>query len=267
MKLNIVPAKMGLQWVKLGIKTFFKQPLALAGLFFMFMAVMSVLSMLPIVGNLLALALLPAATLGLMAATHEATKGKFPMPSILITAFRAGQHQIKAMLVLGAVYAVGFLLVMGASALADGGKFAQLYLVGGSLSREVMTQGDFQGAMWVGMLLYLPLSMLFWHAPALVHWHGVSPMKSLFFSFMACVKNFGAYAVFGLAWMGVFLVMGTAITTLAALIGGPNAAGVAMFPTALLLAAMFFTSIYFTFQSTFDSTDQPGLKAPTGDAA
>ena len=42
----------------------------------------------------LALALLPAATLGLMAATQEATKGKFPMPSILISAFRAGNQRM-----------------------------------------------------------------------------------------------------------------------------------------------------------------------------
>ena len=41
MKLNIVPARTGLLWVKLGIKTFFGQPLAMSGLFFMFMAVLS----------------------------------------------------------------------------------------------------------------------------------------------------------------------------------------------------------------------------------
>ena len=35
MKLNIVPARTGLTWVKLGISTFFKQPLAIVGLFFM----------------------------------------------------------------------------------------------------------------------------------------------------------------------------------------------------------------------------------------
>ena len=84
----------GIQWVKLGMRTFFKQPLALAGLFFMFMAVMSVLSIVPVLGNALALALLPAATLGLMAATLESTRGKFPMPSILISAFRAGQRAL-----------------------------------------------------------------------------------------------------------------------------------------------------------------------------
>ena len=262
MKLNIVPASMGFQWVKLGIKTFFKQPLALAGLFFMFMAAMSVLSMVPIIGNLVALGLLPAATLGLMAATKEATKGKFPMPSILITAFRASQQQIKAMLILGAVYAVGFLVVMGFSALFDGGKFAQLYLVGGSLTRETVMTPDFQSAMWASMALYLPLSMLFWHAPALVHWHQLPPQKSLFFSFTACARNFGAYVVFGLSWMGVFMGVGAVMTTVAALIGGAAAAGSVMFPAALLLAAMFFTSIYFTFESTFESIAEAEPPSP-----
>ena len=254
MKLNIVPASMGFQWVKLGVKTFFKQPLALAGLFFMFMAAMSVLSMVPVIGNIAALALLPAATLGLMAATKEATKGKFPMPSILITAFRASQHQIKVMLILGAVYALGFLGVMGVSALFDGGQFAKLYLVGGALTRETVMTSDFQSAMWASMALYLPLSMLFWHAPALVHWHQLPPLKSVFFSFMACARNFGAYVVFGLSWMGMFMGIGIVVTTLGTLLGGPTAAGSAMFPAALLMAAMFFTSIYFTFESTFEST-------------
>jgi hypothetical protein len=62
--------------------------------------------------------------------------------------------------------------------------------------------------MWVAMALYLPLSLLFWHAPALVHWHGVPPLKSLFFSLVACMRNFKAFTLFGLAWVGVFLMGG-----------------------------------------------------------
>ncbi len=265
MKMNIVPARQGIQWVQLGVKTFFKQPLALAGLFFMFMAAMTVLSIVPLIGNLLALALLPAASLGLMAATREAVKGKFPMPSILIAGFRTGHQQVRSMLILGAVYAVGFLLVMGASALVDGGKFAKLYLVGGSLSRETVMQPDFQGAMWVSLALYVPLSMLFWHASALVHWHGMQPMKSLFFSFYACARNFVTYVVFGLAWFGVFLLMGLAVTMLAVLLGGPTAAATVMFPAAMLVAAMFFTSIFFTFESTFGPVDPPGSEPTPGE--
>jgi len=86
MRLNLVPPRTGLAWAKLGVRIFFKQPLAMSGLFFLFMAVLSVVSLLPFIGSALALALLPAATLGLMAATQQAERGKFPMPTILATA-------------------------------------------------------------------------------------------------------------------------------------------------------------------------------------
>ena len=258
MKLNSVPARTGLTWVKLGMTTFIKQPLAMSGLFFMFMALLSVATLVPFVGAALALALLPAATLGLMAATQEATKGKFPMPSILISAFRAGQQRKRAMMVLGALYATGFLALMGVSALFDGGQFARLYLVGGKITEELVLQDDFQLAMWVAMALYLPLSLLFWHAPALVHWYGVSPVKSLFFSFMACYKNFAAFIVFGLAWSSVFVLAAATVALTASLLGNPMLATVAMFPIALVIVAMFFTSIYFTFLDCFvETADDP----------
>lgn len=255
MKLKLVPARTGLLWVKLGIQTFWRQPLALGGLFFMFMALMSVASLLPWVGSALALGLLPAATLGLMAATKEAEQGKFPMPSVLISGFRAGQQRGRDMLVLGAVYAVGFLAVMGLSALADGGTFARLYLVGGTMTQEMILSPDFQTAVWVAMGLYLPLSLMFWHAPALVHWHGIAPAKSLFFSFVACLRNFWAFTVYALAWVGVFFLAGLVIMLLSVVLGQSDLMPVMMFPTAMLMAAMFFSSIYFTFRDCFDATD------------
>ncbi len=259
MKLNIVPARTGIQWVKLGCTTFFKQPLALAGLFFMFMASMSVLSIVPVLGNALALALLPAATLGLMMATREAAGGKFPMPSVMLAAFRTDKPKRQAMLMLGAIYAIGFLLVMGFSALFDGGKFAKLYLIGGSLSRELVMDAEFQAAMWVSMALYLPLAMLFWHAPALVYWQGMAPVKSLFFSMMACIRNFRAFLVYGVAWVGLFIVVSMGVTTVAALIGGAGAATAAMFPAAMLMAAMFFTSVYFSVKDCFEASSGESL--------
>lgn len=254
MKLQIVPAGQGVQWVKQGMRTFWRQPLALSGLFFMFMAAMSLLSMVPLLGNILALVILPGATLGLMAATKEALTGKFPMPVLLVSAFRAGKQQLQAMLLLGAIYAAGFLLVLGISALADGGKFAQLYLVGGAMSVELLQAPDFQLAVLLSMALYLPLSLLVWHAPALVHWHGVQPVKSLFFSLVACLRNFWAFTLFGLAWMGVFVGMGTAVSLVASLLGSVEVVSVMMFPLAMLMAAMFFTSLYFTFHDCFEET-------------
>jgi len=253
MKLNILPARLGVLWVKLGVRTFLRQPLALSGLFFIFMLLMSVLSMVPVLGNALALALLPGATLGLMAATQEAVKGKFPMPTVLLSGFRAGRQQMRSMLMLGLLYATGFLLVLAFSAMVDGGKFAKLYLLGGSIGPEVLQDGSFESAALLAMVLYLPLSLLFWHAPALVHWHGMSPVKSLFFSVVACWRNIGAFTVYSLAWMAFFVVVGTTIAVITSLSGSEELVTAMLFPCALIMAAMFFTSIYFTFADTFDT--------------
>lgn len=250
MRLQRVGARTGLQWVRLGIKTFWRQPLAMSGLFFLFMAVVSIVSAVPLVGVALALALLPAATLGLMAATREIAEGRFPMPTVLASAFRAGRERLRAMLQLGALYAAGFLLVMGISALFDGGQFARMYLGAGGVTAEAVRSAEFQTAMTVGMALYLPLALLFWHAPALVHWHGVSPVKSLFFSVMACWQNKGAMLVYLLGWLGTFMLGSTLVGLLAAMIG-PQAMQMAMFPAALLMAAMFFSSFYYTFRDSF----------------
>jgi len=246
MKLNVVPPRTGIQWVKLGIRTFFKQPLALAGLFFMYMAAVIVVSQVPYLGVVIGGMLVPAATLGLMAATAEATRGRFPMPSVLLSAFRAGRQRVRAMLVLGAVYTVAS---MGASALGS--------LVAGGPPAGA---GELDTSTLVVLALHVPLFLLFWHAPALVHWHGVSPGKSLFFSAVACLRNFGALFVYGFLWLGVFLAAGTVLGAVGLLLGGANMARAVMMPTALLMAAMFSTSIYFTFRDSFvaEPADEPG---------
>ena len=251
MKLNIVPARTGILWVRLGIRTFWRQPIAMTGLFFMFMALMSIASLLPYMGGFLALMLLPAATLGLMAAAREAFLGKFPMPTVLVSAFRAGQQRKKDILVLGVLYAISFLGVMGLSALLDGGEFARLYLMGGTFSRETLMRDDFQAAMWLSTVLYLPLSALFWHAPALIHWHGISPVKSMFFSAMACLGNWRAFLVYIFTWLGVFAAVALGVMVVTAITDSAELVSVMLLPLMLLMAAMFFTSSYFSFHDSF----------------
>ena len=258
MKLHIVPASRGIQWVKLGMQTFFRQPLALSGLFFMFLAVTSVLSVVPYVGILLALGLLPGASLGLMAATREASDGRFPMPWILLSAFRAGRVQLRAMLVLGALYALGIVFILGCTAVIDGGNFATLTLFGSALPAETLQDVNFRMAMLSFSLLNLPLSLLFFHAAALVYWHEVPPVKGLFFAVAGMVRNFRAYAVFGLVWMGVFICFGIIMRMLAALVGSVQEVPILFYPAALLMTATVFTSIYFTFLDSFTIT--PGAE-------
>lgn len=253
MKLNIVPARTGVTWVKLGISTFWRQPLALSGLFFMFLAVMTVVGTVPVLGLALALALLPACSLGLMAASREAETGKFPMPMVFLSAFRAGRAQLRAMLILGVLYGVAFWLIMGITALFDGGGFATRYMAGDMPTLEMAQSPATQVAMLVFLALQMPLSLMFWHAPALVHWHQVAPVKSVFFSLVACLRNFWAFTVFGLVWLLILLFAILVVSVFAALIGKPQVVGVTLLPVSMMIAAMFFTSTYFTFRDCFDT--------------
>ncbi len=249
MKLNIVPARTGIAWVKLGMRTFLKQPLALAGLFFMYMTAVIAVAQIPVVGVIIGGLLVPAATLGLMAATDEAAQGRFPMPSVLLSAFRAGRQRVRAMLVLGVTYTIGSLAATSLASLLLGGE-------------RGAAEGAFDGVTLLALVLHTPLFLMFWHAPALVHWHGVTPAKSLFFSLVACLRNFGAFGLYGISWLAVFLVVGTVFGLLGGMIGGQSMARAVMMPVALIMAAMFSTSIYFTFRDCFVATEDGGPAEP-----
>ncbi len=269
MKLRIVPASTGFAWVKLGIQTFFRQPLAMTGLFFMFMAVVSVLSVIPTIGTAVSLVLVPAATLGLMAASREALNGRFPMPTTLITAFRSGPSKVQPMLILGGMYAAALLLVVAFASLIGGLTPPVELAEGAQPTPEMAVQAIFNNpGFWFGLVLYLPTVMAFWHAPALVHWHGVSPVKSLFFSFMACWGNKGAFLLYMMGWVGVMFMLVLIMGLLATLLGGTQALGLVVYPAGLFIASMFHTSIYFTFRDSFVTDDSPTLPSPTtGDDA
>lgn len=263
MHLNVVPARTGLAWARKGVRTFWRQPMALTGLFVLFLAVLSSTAIVPVIGFLLALVLLPAGTLGLMAASRDADAGRKARPAALFAAFRAGPAYARQMLLLGVLYAGSFVVMLGISALFDGGAFAMGYVSGNRSASDMLNDPAVKMAMWATLVLYMPLSMLFWHAPALVYWYRISPAKSLFFSFVACVRNMGAFTVYALAWAGIFLLGGLAVgifTTLLLLTGivgdsgsalaGAVAAGLVTL-SALVLVAMFFNSLYFTFVDCF----------------
>ncbi|QNP47943.1 BPSS1780 family membrane protein [Diaphorobacter aerolatus] len=265
MKLHIVPARTGVDWVRQGIRVFWRQPLALTLLFFTTTAAMSLLSVIPMIGSIIALALLPAATLVMMEAAAETSLGRVPTPALIVHAFRTGRQRLGALAVLGGIYALLFLLIIGIASVFDGGQFARVYFGAEPLTQEIATSSGFVISTWIVMALYVPLSMLFWHAPGLVHWHGVSPVKALFFSVVACARNIGAFTIFSLAWFGVFVGAGIVVSlfvTLLAVAGLGNAVVAAiMIASALVLASMFFTSIVFTFRDNFEPPDRPSAPA------
>jgi len=272
MKLNLVPARTGVEWVRLGLRNFWRQPLAFVSLFLLFMAVISSVSQLPLVGRFLPLMLLPFSTLAFMVAASVADSAsgngnatgdvKKPTGALMFLAVaRAMRTEWRSLVVLGLISAVYFFLTVLATAVVDGGQFVRSYFLGEAPAKEVLESSRFQVANMLQLCLTLPLVAAMWHAPALVHWHKVEPVKSIFFSLVAMFRNFSAYALFWLVWCGVVLISLACVALIATVVIGVGSLGsdtgamaignILMVGTVLTLAAMAQASNWFTFRDTF----------------
>ena len=265
MKLHIVPARTGLQWVKLGIQTFWRQPMALTALLFISMAAVSIIGLIPVIGPYVALVLMPTVFLIMMLGSAEAHHDRLPSPSLVLAPFKAGKPRIQALAILGVFYTGGIVLISLLTSLFDDGTLAQISLgnepMTPELAEQIVQQPGFQAALWIGFMLYNLLALLLWHAPALVQWHGVSPIKAVFFSVVACLRNFRAFFMYVLGWMGLAIAAGMALallTVLLSMVLGSSAGLAANILTIMLgmgLVTMFLTSAVFTFRDCFSPPD------------
>ncbi len=255
MHLNIVPASQGLTWLRQGFNTFMKRPFAMLGIFMMFMLLFNLLGLIPFLGVVLGLVLLPSATLGLMQAARSVYKGDYPFPTILFSAFHKDSTTSRNMLVLGALYGVVLMVGMSLTQLIDGGQFVKIYLMGEGVEQaqlvELMSTTSFQISVFTAGVISVLVGMLFWHAPALVYWHNVPPVKSMFFSVVACLRNFKAFFVYLMAFVGIMLAIGAVGSMALIAIAGAKLGTTLLFMVMMLLSTVFFTSQYFSFVGCF----------------
>jgi hypothetical protein len=270
MRLQIVPSRQGAQWVRQGFAIFVKQPVAFAGLFATFLFAVFALTLLPILGPLLLLTLLPLGSLGFMIATRRALEGRFPLPRAFIEPLRNGRPQLVALIKLGLLYAAATWAILALSDVIDGGALDALMEAQASSasSPDVLAAKLADPRLEIGVLLRFALlgllSVPFWHAPGLVHWGGHSAAKALFFSTVACWRNKGAFIVYSLTWLGVFVLFALIANLAFGLLGRAQLVPFVAMPASLIFSTVFYASLYFTFAGCFtplpgeDGAEMPG---------
>ena len=267
MRLRTVPALQGAYWLTRGFRAFRARPMSFAALFAAFMFGVLLLALLPVVGPLVVLALLPMVSLSFMIASRRVVEGGTPTPLVFTEPWQAPRRRLIALLWLGLVYAVATFAVMALGDLLDGGAFEALMdaIPTGENAPEVMAARVLAPGVVFGMLLRFTLAGLlalpFWHAPALVYWEGQGCAQALFSSSLACWRNLGAFIVYGLAWFGLIAVTGIVGNLLFMLIGAPQLFAVAGVPISLLFTTAFYASLYFSYADCFES-DAPVAVAP-----
>ncbi len=106
-------------------------------------------------------------------------------------------------------------------------------------------------------LAYLPVALLMWYAPMLVAWHGVPVGKSLFFSLVGVWRNRTAFAVYGIAWIAIWMGASIAIALVSLAVGIGNVAAIVVAPLAMLLLTCMYCSMYESYATVYVDPARP----------
>ena len=262
MRLQQVAPSQGTVWVKKGFQVFGRQPLGFAALFAAGLFATLVLGLVPLLGSIATLAMAPALSLLFMIASRRVAANQAAMPGAIAELFGSGRSRLFALLKLGLAYVASTLLLFWLAGVLDGGALASFFasLRDTKLTPESAAARVAEPGVQLGLLLRLAflglLSVAFWHAPALVFWGDPGWAKSLFFSTVALWRNKGAFAVYSLVWIALFMVL-LAFVSIGAGVFGPERFALVAAPLMLVFLTLFYASLWFTFADCFSPSD-PG---------
>lgn len=248
--------KTGWQWVQEGFSLFRQQPGNLFRLFSGYLFLLLAINLIPIVGLVAPIVLIPFFSMTFMEAC-ACIEHKQPVSlNLLFTAFRSPARI--QLLQLGILYTIIIAGVLLASQWVDEGLFWKLIsgqIAITDLDQETLKNSHLSLAMLFSGLLYLPAIMGFWYAAPLIAWKNMSTSKAIFYSFFAVYHARGAFTIYGIAWsiLGVLLPSIVAILVLL-LIQQPVLAIMIMVPFSVTLTLIMYCSFYPTYTQIFHDT-------------
>jgi len=229
-----VAASQGFQWVAAGFRLYRKNPLLLSAAFGVLFGVVMALGLIPVVGGSLSELASPLMVAGFMAAYRALDEGK----ELELPNFLAGvQGPAIPLMAVGAVQLLGTLLI--SQVMLGMGFDPQAFMSAAQSQKDpaemqaILNQA--MPALFTGLVLFTPLIMATWFAPALILFGGARPATALGVSLRAVAKNWAAMMVNGLT-LGAVLFLAALVPMLLGL---------------LVAMPVLFGSLYASYQAIF----------------
>lgn len=252
MQVLTLPAKRGLTWLIEGFAIFRRKPALLSFLVLGYWLSMAVVSAIPYLGQMVSFILIPVFSVSLMNACRLIDTDDELPPQILFSGFH---RNLQTLLALGVVYVTASLIILGLSALFDGGLLFRMLVLGAMPDRDALADTSVFISAQLAICLLIPVMMAFWFAPVLAAWHDMTAGKSLFFSLIACARNWRPFLMYSLA-VGI---IGVFVPRMAnALLGGGEGVG-QILPSlitvaiSLVLLPTLYASFYISYRDIFVS--------------
>lgn len=211
-----LPAGQGMQWVVEGFRLYRRNPLLLSAAFGLLFGIVMALNLIPLAGNALSELASPLMIAGFMAAYRTLDSER----DLELPDFLAGvKGPAVALMMVGAVQLLGAMLIFRIM-LGMGLDPEQLMATarsGGSPEEMQAVLNQAMPAALTGMLLFTPLIMATWFAPALILFGNARPTQALLVSLRAVAKNWAAVLVNGLV-LGLVLFLAALVPLLLGLL-------------------------------------------------
>ena len=201
-------ARQGLHWVNEGWRLYRRSPLLLSAAFALLFGAVAVVSWIPVIGGVLSELISPLMVAGFVAAFRILDRKE----TLQWPHFLAGiQGPWLPLMVVGAVQMLGMLIIT--QIMLRMGFDPQAVMAAAQKSDSVALQAALNHSMpalMTGLLLFIPLIMATWFAPALILFGNARPGQSLLISLRAVVRNILPILVNGLA-LGLVLFIAALI--------------------------------------------------------
>jgi hypothetical protein len=255
MQARQLPARHGVVWLLAGFQLFRRSPPLLTALTFAYLFAVLFLNLLPLIGPFLLPLALPALNVIVASGVRALEQNRPATKAALLQGLAANRV---GLLRLGGLHLLGSLVILTLSMLIEGGPQ--------SLGRLEDAEPAEMLAM-LGRLLIIaaPVLLAFWFAPLLVAWNGVPALKSVFFSFVAGIRNWRAFAVYALAVTAIGIALPGLVLLLA---GSISPILLKVFSVALrmvlvfVLAPVLMASVYLSYRDVFGTAGEPAGETP-----
>lgn len=200
-----VAARVGLDWVTGAFRMFFKSPLMLSIATGIFLGAVIILQFIPYAGPALSEVITPMIVAGFMRAFRTIDEGEDPELPQILAGFRT---PVVSLAIIGAVYLAILVLILALMKQLGVDYQAMLQaLQKGARPEDLAAQLEGKMPLLLfGAALVVPALAATWYAPALVLFGNARPLQAMLLSLKACLRNWAALLVNGLALFPVLLL-------------------------------------------------------------
>ena len=198
-KIKAMSIDRGAGWLLEGFGYFKSSALNWIGACILLFVISIVISLVPFIGGVAVNILMPVFMAGLILGCHAQHEGGEFTVNHLFAGFSNNTAQL---IVLGLIYLLGMIMITIVALIMI------FFMLGGLAFLEHLESGNpdmilqnIRGIMLVflvALMLYLPLLMAYWFAPALIVLNDVSPVDALIMSFKGCLVNILPFTLYGI---------------------------------------------------------------------